>query len=153
MRRGTRGYVIIQRPGETLAHAGGFDIAACPPAELGRTVIGLLPEAVAGRDAAAVREELADAGNEPYAGDDVGPAVAPAAALTDCGFVKVIQGHLGFRARDLVEEGLAWRDVPGDGRYAITVGEPIDTATGMDSAAQADWVDAQMAHIMTRLST
>jgi hypothetical protein len=151
-RRGTRGFLVRQRPGETLEHAGGFDIAECAAGDLGRVALAMLPRAAAGRDPGAVRAELAATGTQPYAGESVvtqgaGPPV------TDAGFVKVVQGHLGFREPGLAELGTGWRDIPGDGRYVLTVGAPVATAVGMDSPALADRVDAQMAYVLSRLAS
>ncbi|WP_280406741.1 hypothetical protein [Nocardia carnea] len=63
--------------------------------------------------------------------------------------LKVIQGHLGFREPGIIHVGLAWRDVPGDGRYVV--GPPGEGAVGMDRTAICAWIDARMAEIMVRL--
>lgn len=152
-RRGERAFVVSQRAGETLAHAGGFDIAECAPADLARAVLGLLPEIAAGQDPEAVRAELAATGTQPYAGESVLSAPRTGAPVTDAGFVKVVQGHLGFREPGLAELGTGWRDIPGDGRYVLEVGAPVGTAVGMSSAAMADRLDAQMAYVVSRLAS
>ncbi|MGI5221168.1 ESX secretion-associated protein EspG [Nocardia sp. CA-290969] len=145
VRRDDRGYVIVQRPGRTVAHAGGFDIAECAPEALARTVVGLLPDIGAGSDPETVWAGLVAAGEGSGAADGDLPS-APYGP--DAGVLKVIQGHLGFRERGIIHVGLVWRDVPGDGRYVLGAAEEL---TGMDGSAICDWIEARMAEIMVRL--
>lgn len=146
VRRDDRGYLITQRPGETVAHSGGFDIAECRPAALGREVVGLLPETAAGSDPGSVAGLLSGA-TGPGAGA-VHRSGSRAASGPDAGVLKVIQGHLGFRERGIIHVGLVWRDIPGDGRYAMG---PDEQMIGMDGRAICDWIEARMAEIMIRL--
>ncbi|MEU4313323.1 ESX secretion-associated protein EspG [Nocardia sp. NPDC024068] len=147
VRRDDRGYVITQRPGETVAHSGGFDIAECGPEALGREVVGLLPAVDAGRDPESVAGLLSGDGVS-GAGEIPAAAASFAAPGPDAGVLKVIQGHLGFREPGIIHVGLVWRDVPGDGRYAMG---PEEEMTGMDGNAICDWIEARMAEIMLRL--
>lgn len=148
VRRDERAYVIVQRPGETVAHSAGFDIAECRPEVLARTVIGLLPEMPAGGDPDAVRVGSAS-GDAPPTARESGTSAAILAPGPDSGVLKVIQGHLGFRERGIIHVGLAWCDVPGDGRYVV--GPPLEGAVGMDGTAICAWIDERMAEIMVRL--
>ena len=49
IRQRARGFVITERPGETIWHSGGFDVSACDPHALADAVLDLLPSAEAGR--------------------------------------------------------------------------------------------------------
>lgn len=150
VRRDDRGYVITQRPGETVAHSGGFDIAECDPVDLARTVVGLFPEVGAGRDPESVPAGLTVAGPSPDS-RVFRPSGSPSVPSgPDAGVLKVIQGRLGFRERGIIHVGLIWRDIPGDGRYVM--GADAEPA-GMDGTAMSDWIDARMAEIMVRLQT
>ncbi|MEU1523340.1 ESX secretion-associated protein EspG [Nocardia rhamnosiphila] len=150
VRRDDRGYVITQRPGETVAHSGGFDIAECSPAFLARTVVGLLPEAGAGRDPQSVSAGLTAGGANPDVRGFPSSGAPSVSSGPDAGVLKVIQGRLGFRARGIIHVGLVWRDLPGDGRYVLG---PEAELVGMDGAAMCDWIEARMAEIMVRLET
>lgn len=145
-----RGYVITQRPGETVAHSGGFDIAECSAAALARTVVGLLPDAAAGRDPQSVPAGLTAGGAHPDFHGFLSSAAHSVASGPDAGVLKVIQGRLGFRARGITHVGLVWRDLPGDGRYVMG---PDAELAGMDATAIYDWIEARMAEIMARLQT
>ncbi|MEV3959969.1 ESX secretion-associated protein EspG [Nocardia sp. NPDC050193] len=148
VRRDDRGYVITQRPGATVAHSAGFDIAECRPAVLARTVVGLLPEAAAGRDPQTMPAGLTTAAANPDGFPSSGtPSVTSG---PDAGVLKVIQGRLGFRARGITHVGLVWRDLPGDGRYVMG---PEAELAGMDDTAICAWIEARMAEIMVRLET
>ncbi|MEV0108814.1 ESX secretion-associated protein EspG [Nocardia sp. NPDC050799] len=150
VRRDDRGYVITQRPGETVAHSGGFDIAECSPAVLARTVVGLLPEAGAGRDPQSVSTGLAAGGANPDFRGFPASGTSCVSSGPDAGVLKVIQGRLGFRVRGIIHVGLVWRDLPGDGRYVMG---PEAELVGMDGTAICDWIEARMAEIMVRLAT
>ncbi|WP_280406783.1 ESX secretion-associated protein EspG, partial [Nocardia carnea] len=83
VRRDERAYVITQRPGETVAHSGGFDIAECTPATLARTVLGLLPDMPAGSDPDALPER--GGGGAPRAGGPHTTGTARASSVSRCG--------------------------------------------------------------------
>ncbi|MGW0183396.1 ESX secretion-associated protein EspG [Nocardia sp. NPDC003345] len=149
VRRDDRGYVITQRPGKTVAHSGGFDIAGCRSAALGREVVDLLPDIDAGSDPGSVAG-LLTGDMAPGAGETRAPVAPDIAPGPDAGVLKVIQGHLGFRERGIIHVGLVWRDIPGDGRYAMG---PDEKMTGMDGDTICAWIEARMAEIMIRLES
>ncbi|MGW5388291.1 ESX secretion-associated protein EspG [Nocardia sp. NPDC003963] len=149
VRRDDRAYVITQRPGETVAHSGGFDIAECGPAVLAPAVVGLLPAADAGRDPQSVSAALTAGGTSPDLHGFRPTGTPSVASGPDAGVLKVIQGRLGFRERGIIHVGLIWRDLPGDGRYVMG---PDAELAGMDGTAIREWIDARMAEITVRLA-
>lgn len=149
-RCGDHGYVITQRPGETVAHSGGFDIAEYAPEALPRVLADLPPDVPAGGDPAGMRGGSGSAEAPPEPAVPRSTAAETTSRGPNCGVVKVIQGHLGFREPGIVHVGLAWRDLPGDGRYAV--GPEATDVLGMDNAAIRQWIDARTAEIMLRLA-
>ncbi|WP_067473658.1 ESX secretion-associated protein EspG [Nocardia amamiensis] len=167
VRHRARGYVFTQRPGETLAHSGGFDAVECDPHALADTVIGLLPHCAAGalddirlslpaaepeyqheRPAATISD------NDDEPDDDVlrsGAFFDTPAVST--GIVKVLQGRSKYGPRGLVEAGLLWRDLPADGRYVMPLDHPAPVATAMGSDRMALWVHDRIEEILARLDS
>lgn len=135
--RGDRGYVIRQRPGETVMHSGGFDIVRRDRADVVGALFAHFPAVGAG------------------AGDGI-PAARnarsrylelPAAAT---GFVKVLAGARGPDGTR-AEVGMMWRDLPGDGRYALPLHRAAPAAVPLGAAELADWTAEQIAEIMPAL--
>lgn len=163
VRQRARGFVITQRPGETVWHSGGFDIATCDPHALAEAVLDLLPPAKAGR----LRQiALIDPETQPDArpfvpliSDDDEPEDdethrsetylnTPATAT---GLVRVFQGRSMFGPRGRVDMGLRWRDLPGDGRYVTSLSADVPVATGMGTKGMVEWVQDQVAEVLLRL--
>ncbi|MFI5720075.1 ESX secretion-associated protein EspG [Nocardia sp. NPDC051750] len=163
VRQRARGFVITQRPGETVWHSGGFDITACDPHALVETVLDLLPPAKAGRMS---QITLLDPDTEPDArpfvpliSDDDEPeddeAYRSAAFLkaptTAVGSVQVFQGRSMFGPRGRVDMGLRWRDLADDGRYVIPLAAEVPVATGMGTKGMVEWVQEQVVEVLLRL--
>ncbi|MEV0363494.1 ESX secretion-associated protein EspG [Nocardia fusca] len=163
LRQRARGFVITQRPGETMDHSGGFDIVGCDPRALADTVLGLVPFARAGRlpDMPIPDPAAADRDRGPLLSfisdnddDDDGSAYTAAflnTPATGTGYVQVSQGRSKFGPRGIVEMGLLWRDLPDDGRYVIPLGQPEPSATAMGTKRMIEWVDEQVAVVVARL--
>ncbi|MEV0766972.1 ESX secretion-associated protein EspG [Nocardia salmonicida] len=151
--------MITQRPGETLAHSGGFDAVECDPYSLADAVIGLLPRCGAGKladialslpDTAPIQERdrpvssIADEDDEDDLSDD--PALST-------GIVKVLQGHSKYGPRGRIETGLLWRDLPDDGRYVMPLDDPAPVASAMSSDRLAIWMRDRIEEILTRMES
>lgn len=163
VRQRARGFVITQRPGESVWHSGGFDIFICDPHALPEAVLGLLPFAKAGR----MRQiTLIDPETQsdtrpfvPLISDDDKPeddeAYRSAAYLstpaTATGSVRVVQGRSMFGPRGLVDMGLSWRDLPDDGRYVTSLSADVPMATGMGTKGMVEWAQEQVAEVLLRL--
>lgn len=163
VRSRARGYVITQRPGETVFHSGGYDVVECDPHAVADEALGCLPYANAGRAAAI---PLADPdpdsgpgddgyGHGPGIGDEVeeddrGP-VFLATPATRTGDLVVYQGRSKFGPRGRVGMALDWRDLPEDGRYVIRSTGSGRMATGMGTKGMVEWVNEQIAEILLRL--
>ncbi|MFI9504997.1 ESX secretion-associated protein EspG [Nocardia sp. NPDC052566] len=142
VRAGERGYLITQRPGETVRHSGGFTVTSCTAVGLGPTVVAALPRVGAGSraDIALVADSDMDYG---YRESRVFDTAADSAArrsldfldhpMIRCGTVDVVQRRSIFGPRGLTRHRLRWRDLDGDGRYVID-----DTRTPVAVPAAAD---------------
>ncbi|WP_040804527.1 ESX secretion-associated protein EspG [Nocardia concava] len=160
-RRGTRGFLVNQEPGESVIHAKGFIVSEFDALELGRMVAEALPEADGGRQGDIV---LAERNVETELDYSYGHSIidhsvsssAPAQSRAFLaaphergGFIDVIQGRSVFGPRGITRHRLEWRDLEDDGRYIITEGTPrqvfsADTprATSLINARIADVVRA-----------
>ncbi|MBF6069393.1 ESX secretion-associated protein EspG [Nocardia farcinica] len=143
-RTGARGYLVVQKPGETVEHSGGYVIHDCGPRGLAEAIVRLLPPGVeAGRAGSipVVAEHVDDL--ESYGGvrslvtddrDDSGIARSRRFFETPAertGAVTVHQGHSRYGPRGIIEHILLWRDLPGDGRYVIELPSAAPMAVGM----------------------
>ncbi|MFC8045685.1 ESX secretion-associated protein EspG [Nocardia sp. NPDC057353] len=157
------GLVITQRPGESVWHSAGFDVAECDPHAIADVALAQLPTAKAGRST-----DLLLPGPDPQVDADdysAGPAVgdelevddaqrgarflaAPAALAGD---VTVYQGRSKFGPRGRIGMTLEWRDLPDDGRYAIRSTGSARTASGMGTKGMAEWANEQVTEILLRL--
>ncbi|TCJ97140.1 ESX secretion-associated protein EspG [Nocardia alba] len=169
IRHRARGYVITQRPGETLAHSAGFDAVECDPYSLADTVIGLLPRCGAGKladialslpDTAPTQERdrpvssIADDDDDDDLGNDhVRSAGFFATPALSTGIIKVLQGRSKYGARGRIETGLLWRDLPDDGRYVIPLDDPAPVASAMSSDRLALWTRDRIEEILTRMES
>ncbi|MBF6349194.1 ESX secretion-associated protein EspG [Nocardia flavorosea] len=166
VRRGTRGYLVTQRPGETLAHSAGFDVLACHPESLGDAVLAGLPFAESGRlPDIPVPQPAANAGDigfvlggsmvsdndEPEDDDSYRATAFFESPATRSGYIRVYQGRSKFGPRGRIDMGVLWRDLPGDGRYVIPMDHPAPVAAGSGTEEMVKWVDQQVAFVMSRL--
>ncbi|MFI2234423.1 ESX secretion-associated protein EspG [Nocardia testacea] len=163
VRQRARGFVIVQRPGETVWHSGGFDVTACDPHALAESVLAALPEAAAGRMPQVTLVDPATAPDtRPYvpliADDDeyeddeaYRSAAFLAAPATAAGTIQVLQGRSMFGPRGRVDMGMRWRDLPDDGRYVIPMNQDVEVATGMGTRRMIEWTQDQIAEVLLRL--
>lgn len=163
VRQRARGFVIVQRPGETVWHSGGFDVTACDPHALAESVLAALPEAAAGRMPQITLVDPATAPDtRPYVPlisdddeyeDDAAyrSAAFLAAPATAAGTIQVLQGRSMFGPRGRVDMGMRWRDLPDDGRYVIPMNQDIEVATGMGTKRMIEWTQDQIAEVLLRL--
>ncbi|MGI5216563.1 ESX secretion-associated protein EspG [Nocardia sp. CA-290969] len=163
VRQRARGFVITQRPGETVWHSGGFDVTACDPHDLADSVLALLPKAKAGRmqqitlvdpdtvpDARPYVPLITD-DDEPEDDEAYRSAAFLATPATAAGTIQVFQGRSMFGPRGRVDMGMRWRDLPGDGRYVIPMNQDIEVATGMGTKRMIEWVQEQIDEVLLRL--
>ncbi|MCP2320102.1 EspG family protein [Nocardia amikacinitolerans] len=135
VRRGANGYLLTQRPGETIQHSAGFTITDCDPLRLADRVVAALPAMPGGG-----HDVVLPIPDEPSCYDD---HVAPpriSAAWHDTheslgrqflqqqparvGTIEIIQGISVFGPRGRSARRLHWRDLPADGRYVIPNRQP-----------------------------
>lgn len=163
IRQRARGFVITERPGETIWHSGGFDVSACDPHALADAVLDLLPSAEAGRmrqitlidpetpsDARPFVPLISD-DDEPEDDEAYRSASYLNTPATATGSVRVLQGRSMFGPRGRVDMGLRWRDLPGDGRYVTSLSAEVPVATGMGTKGMVEWVQEQVAEVLLRL--
>ncbi|MGW0183395.1 ESX secretion-associated protein EspG [Nocardia sp. NPDC003345] len=170
-RQRARGFVITQRPGATVHHAAGFDIAECDPHALGDIVLSRVPFARAGRlPDTRIPDTTRDPRFEPgysssgsmisdYDEDEDEDAVNDydraltflRTAAIRSGSIRVVQGRSKYGPRGRIEMGMLWRDVAGDGRYVIPTNHTAPSATGMGTEDLIAWVDEQMDLLVERL--
>ncbi|APB01563.1 ESX secretion-associated protein EspG [Nocardia seriolae] len=136
VRSGEAGYLITQRPGETVRHSTGFTITEFWAAELATEVVAGLPDTAAGRGGDTVLAAPGDAAEVDY-GFGLSPAhetleggvvdraaeflAAPAPSM---GAIDVVQGRSRFGPRGITRHHLEWRDLDADGRYVVTAEHP-----------------------------
>ncbi|MFE3188742.1 ESX secretion-associated protein EspG [Nocardia sp. NPDC059240] len=136
VRSGEAGYLVVQRPGETVRHSAGFTITEFWAAELATEVVAGLPDTAAGRGPDTVLAEPEDTAMVDYAfglspahetleGGVVDRAAeflaAPAPSM---GTIDVVQGRSRFGPRGVTRHHLEWRDLDADGRYVVTAEQP-----------------------------
>ncbi|MGI5219361.1 ESX secretion-associated protein EspG [Nocardia sp. CA-290969] len=131
VRRGVRGYVIHQLPGETCWHSGGFTITECDALHLADTLVAKMPEYAAGTRADTVlpgdqtdteldydprRSRIRD-----YFTESPGARATAflAAPLVRAGSIEVEQGYSVFGPRGIARYRIDWRDLEDDGRYIV----------------------------------
>lgn len=170
-RQRARGFVITQRPGETVHHAAGFDIVECDPRALGDVVLSRIPFARAGRlPATAIPDTRRDPRFEPgYStsgsmisdydedeNEDAGSEYDRALSFlrtsaVRSGAIRVVQGRSKYGPRGRIEMGMLWRDIEGDGRYAIPMHHTAPSARGMGTEDLTEWIDEQVDLVVARL--
>ncbi|MFF0489146.1 ESX secretion-associated protein EspG [Nocardia sp. NPDC004068] len=162
VRRGSRGYVLDQKPGETLWHSGGFTITECGPRELSEAVVDRLPRRGPGRRGAIPIVVSETPAPERVSGsmvaDDEDDEQFTAARFFDTpavstGIVKVLQGRSKFGPRGLVESGVLWRDLPHDGRYVMPLDDPAPIAVGTGSDGLVGWITSAIERILARMDS
>ncbi|MFC8045682.1 ESX secretion-associated protein EspG [Nocardia sp. NPDC057353] len=164
IRRRARGFLITQRPGETLYHSDGFDVEECSPHALADAVVAHMAVLEAGREPPVPLPATAppDTGDDDLFGSmvsdnedpDLSDAFRAAAFFgteaSRSGLLQVLQGRSKFGPRGRTESVLLWWDMPADGRYVMHVSD-APVAVGMGSDALVSWVNEQVGDVMERL--
>ncbi|MEV6771251.1 ESX secretion-associated protein EspG [Nocardia sp. NPDC051030] len=158
-RRGDLGYLLVQQPGETGVHSGGFTITEFYAEALADELVAVLPEVTAGRGRDIVLADPEHTDDFEYA-YDLSPAhetaegtVVDRAAdflavpATTAGTIDVVQGHSVFGPRGIVRYRLGYRDVQGDGRYLITNDVP-PVATSADRRRVSTAIDTLISEVL-----
>ncbi|MCA2210185.1 ESX secretion-associated protein EspG [Nocardia rosealba] len=158
-RRGDRGYVIRQKPGDTYWDSGGYVVTECDAVGLADYVVRELPENAPGREADLVLETGDRAAQLDYSYaissvhdsfDDPAPVRAKqfeSAPLVRAGEVEVIQGRSRFGPRGVTRHKLSWRDVVDDGRYVIAEEVPR-VAVAADAKRFTELINQRIAEVV-----
>jgi len=159
-RRGDRGYLLTQIPGETVNHSGGYTIAECDALDLAQVVVDQLPEQPAGDSARIAlptaadgdgavdhsfgRSDLWDSFEDPshHAADKF--LQAPLDAI---GRIEIAQGVSTFGPRGRKVRQVEWRDLLDDGRYLIS-GEKSPVAIGVDDKKMVSLINNEIAIVV-----
>ncbi|WP_040804426.1 ESX secretion-associated protein EspG [Nocardia concava] len=140
-RRDRRACLIVQAPGETVFHSGGFTMLECEPEELPALMLAYLPptEEARGPAVTLVTEQPEP---DPYGGSGAFDSFEDSAETRSAAFwnrpaeltgaIRVLQGRSMFGPRGMHQVTMIFRDLPADGRYLIEVGAPEMTARGAD---------------------
>ncbi|WP_225729921.1 MULTISPECIES: ESX secretion-associated protein EspG [unclassified Nocardia] len=163
VRSGPRGYVLTQKPGETIAHSGGYTITECGPHGVADAAVRLLPPVEAGRsrsipitlDQEDVLEQIhggasmvLESGGESEVRRGERFLNTPADRT---GVIILNQGRSKFGPRGILEQILLWRDLPDDGRYVIEVGSSAPTAVGIGRQELVARLDDAIESMLKRL--
>ncbi|MEV6273920.1 ESX secretion-associated protein EspG [Nocardia sp. NPDC051832] len=157
VRRGGLGYVLVQLPGETQWHSGGYIIAEHDALVLAMAVAEALPDKSAGRLGRLVL---------PRQGDDMDHSYQRSVAhelthdpdrdravefrrsqICGQGSIEISQGSSRFGPRGIVRRVLSWRDLDRDGRYAVTAANP-PVAIGAGAERLAGLINAEIAEVV-----
>ncbi|MEV6139617.1 ESX secretion-associated protein EspG [Nocardia sp. NPDC051990] len=160
VRRGNEGYLITQEAGETVWHSAGFTVEQCGALELAEVVARALPHS----DAGTLDRLALDSVANPEADLDFryGRSVAHelnydpdrdrlqrflSATPEAGGRIEVAQVGSRFGPRGVFRRALDWRDLAGDGRYAITEGCPR-MAVGVDAKRLTSLINVEIAEVV-----
>jgi hypothetical protein len=143
VRRGSRGFLLTQRPGETVLHSGGFVVEECEATDLADLVVGVLPDVAAGvgEDIELVgrRTEMDYRYRQTVINDAYDDSVTDRSAqwldakVDTLGNITISQAESAFGPRGRQSHTLTWRDVAGDGRYVIAANQVPAVAMAADS--------------------
>lgn len=162
LRRGERGYLMKQLPGETYMHSSGFEVRECDALRLADEVADALPESEAGREAditlvdprqnATVEHEVGRTIIDDVFGDSVNYRSKKFLATVPVrmGTIEVVQGYSEYGPRGAAVYGLQWRDLQDDGRYAIS-GEPPHVAVAVDRKRLITLINSRVAEVVRRI--
>ncbi|MBF6235771.1 ESX secretion-associated protein EspG [Nocardia otitidiscaviarum] len=155
-RRGDRGFLAAQIPGETPRHSGGFTIFECHALAVADAVVAVLPEVNSGARgdialSAVVENHDHTYGVSPVAAsrdDPEGHARAFLRADHDrIGIIEITQGESKFGPRGISTHRIEFRDLSDDGRYAIGHSAPW-TAIPVDANKLRAMLNTRIADIV-----
>ncbi|WP_433193043.1 ESX secretion-associated protein EspG [Nocardia sp. CA-107356] len=162
-RSGALGYAFAQVPGNLTYDSPMVAVTECDPNTLAATVVKALPTVEAGQmpDIPIVTdpaEHVTPAWRDSLIWDNVDDRpVAQTqrffrqrADLT--GSIMVVQGRSKYGPRGIHETKMLWRDMPGDGRYVMSLDE-APVAVGTSRRQLAARIDRDIAQLLERLET
>ncbi|MFI5717518.1 ESX secretion-associated protein EspG [Nocardia sp. NPDC051750] len=159
VRRGDRGYVTRQLPGETCWHSGGFTVTECDALRLADTLVAAMPECAAGTLADIVLpDHRVDNEFECHHGGSrtrdwfTDSAEKRAAAFLSApversGTVDIEQGYSVFGPRGIARYRIGWHDLEDDGRYVIDDQSP-PVARAADRQRTVEAVNSKIAEVI-----
>ncbi|MFE3222531.1 ESX secretion-associated protein EspG [Nocardia sp. NPDC059228] len=128
-RKGPKGYLITQLPGETYWIRGGYVVEECDPLRLSDAIVAAMPSAEPGsrgdiplispdqdldhdfgRSAIAARSETTVSAGQAFL----------KAPMTTTGEIAIVQGSSAFGPRGIARHKVLFRDLEDEGRYVIT---------------------------------
>ncbi|MEC3955018.1 ESX secretion-associated protein EspG [Nocardia sp. CDC153] len=127
-RKGPKGCLVTQLPGETYWVRGGYLVEECDPLRLSDAIVAALPSAEHGG-----RGDVPLASPEQDLDHDYGYSAIAArsetavsvgqaflkAPMTTVGEISIVQGSSVFGPRGIARHKVLFRDLEDDGRYAI----------------------------------
>ncbi|MEV6562772.1 ESX secretion-associated protein EspG [Nocardia sp. NPDC051756] len=141
-RQGAVATLIRQLPGETIWHSGGYVVNTGDGARLAGAMVGSLPDRPAGQlpDTPLVTAQGSAATDHHYGRSRVQDSYADADRLStewldhpaeQVGLIETSLGSSIFGPRGITPYRIEWRDLVGDGRYAVRddvgpVAKPVD---------------------------
>lgn len=159
-RKGDRGMLLVQLPGETADHSGGFIVKECDPVKLADAIIAELPTAEPGGQSdfqlPAPGERFGEVeygyGTSPVAAEAAGVFTARSKAFVHTkpavtGLVTVVQGTSTFGPQGIIWHRLEWRDLPDDGRYVIAHTAPW-SAVPADTKRLTSMINTRIADVV-----
>ncbi len=144
VRRGDRGCLVTQLPGESYWHAGGFVVTECDAITLADAVVDAMPQADAGGRSQILLTRRPQTDEMDYAfgrsavQDSYDGSITDQAqqfldaGLHSTGSIDVVQGRSMFGPRGITKFRLEWRDLDNDGRYAIDPENSMAVAIGRE---------------------
>ncbi|MBL1079176.1 ESX secretion-associated protein EspG [Nocardia sp. 2] len=154
-RKGGRGYLITQLPGESIYHRGGYTVTECDPVRLADAIVAALPAAEAGAGGDIVLTsagdgyEYAESRSSVVVADDSMDGRAARfsrAPLAASGQIQIVQGSSVFGPRGIRRFAVGWRDLEGDGRYVLT--DRPATAMASDGSRFVSVLNSQIAQVI-----
>ncbi|MGV9663607.1 ESX secretion-associated protein EspG [Nocardia niigatensis] len=159
-RRGGHGVLVTQLPGETYMHSGGFTLTECDPIMLADGIVAELPMGEPAGDAElplTPPDEKRDDVDYGYGHSPIGaPVEDDLGRMTQrflrtpvslVGTINVIQGTSVYGPRGITEHRLEWRDLEGQGRYAIGHAPPWK-AVPADARRLTSMINARIAEVI-----
>ncbi|MEU7631990.1 ESX secretion-associated protein EspG [Nocardia sp. NPDC049220] len=159
VRREGYGYLLKQLPGETAWHSGGYTVTECAPLALAEALTAELPEVAAGEldDIVLAKQtnsaDLDFSYGRSFVHDSFDDTVEQQAdhflraPTTGQGIIEIAQGMSLFGPRGVTRKQLFWRDLDGDGRYAITAETP-QVAVAADTKRLTMLVNSGIAEVV-----
>ncbi|WP_330178925.1 ESX secretion-associated protein EspG [Nocardia sp. NBC_01503] len=154
-RKGGRGYLVTQLPGESIYHRGGYTVVECDPLRLADAIVAALPAVEPGTGGDIVLASAGDGyeyvesrSSVVVADDSVDARAAwfSRMPLAASGQVQIVQGSSVFGPRGIRQYTVGWRDLDGDGRYVIT--DRPATALASDSDRFVSVLNSQIAQVI-----